>query len=82
MAQLSKETAGRFTEQDAKFISNLFPAPGDTAETIGDKKQQLQNIITQKMNFPTLSSIGVNVRPKEYANTNTNVRPSYNTAKR
>lgn len=59
IAQLSKETAGRFTEADSQFIGSLFPAPGDDAKTIQTKRNQLNKIISEKMNFPQLNAYGI-----------------------
>lgn len=59
IAQLSKETAGRFTEADSKFLDGLFPAPGDSAETIVTKRAQMNKLISEKMNFPMLHSYGI-----------------------
>lgn len=60
VAGLSKETAGRFTEQDAHMIAPLFPAPGDSAETTQLKRTQLAKLVQEKMNFPLLQSYGIN----------------------
>lgn len=61
IASLSKATAGRFTEQDAKMIEPLFPAKGDSAKTIAQKRNQLNQIISEKLHFPTLEAYGINV---------------------
>ena len=58
-AMLSKETAGRFTEQDAKFLDSIWPAAGDDAETIKEKKMRLDSLISDKMNFPMLRPLGI-----------------------
>jgi len=54
VAKLSKETAGRFTEQDAKMLETLFPHTKDDPETIATKRQKLKDLIDEKMNFPAL----------------------------
>ena len=59
VAQLSKETAGRFTEADSAMVESLFPAKGDNPQTIAIKRQKLQSLISQKMNFPLLKSYGL-----------------------
>lgn len=56
VAQLSKETAGRFTETDSKFLESLFPEKFDTAETKATKRAQLLKLISEKMNSPTLDA--------------------------
>jgi len=61
IAQLSKETAGRFSEADAGFIEPLFPAVGDDANTIAAKRAKLNQIVSEKMNFPTLQAYGINL---------------------
>lgn len=61
IAGLSKETAGRFSEADAQFIGSLFPAAGDSPETLKTKRIQIEKIATQKMHYPMLKSIGINV---------------------
>jgi hypothetical protein len=61
LAQLSKETAGRFSEADAEFLKPLFPAPGDDDGTLRLKKAKMMSLIQEKMNFPILSSYGVNL---------------------
>lgn len=59
IAQLSKETAGRFTETDAAFLESLFPKPGDFEKTRKTKREKLQNLIQEKMSSPLLVSLGV-----------------------
>lgn len=59
IAQLSKETAGRFTETDSKFLGSLFPSPGDSAETQQTKRSQVLKLVNEKMNFPLLQSYGI-----------------------
>lgn len=60
-ASLSKGTAGRFTEADAGFLDSIWPAKGDSPETIKIKKQQLNQLVSEKMNFPILRSYGINI---------------------
>lgn len=59
IAALSKATAGRFTEADAAMIDPLFPAVGDDAKTVEIKKQQLYKLLSEKMSYPMLKSIGI-----------------------
>ncbi len=61
IASLSKDTAGKFTEQDAKMLGALFPSPGDSAETIMVKRNQLNKLVSEKMHFPTLKHYGIDV---------------------
>lgn len=61
IGSLSKETAGRFTEADAKFIEAAFPSVTDTAETIAEKRRNLAHIVTEKMHFPELKAIGIDM---------------------
>lgn len=60
IASLSKATAGRFSEADAQYIGTLFPAKGDSEKTVALKRQQMNKIISEKMNFPRLKSLGIN----------------------
>lgn len=59
IAGLSKATAGRFTEQDAKMIEPLFPEITDNDETRMVKRRRLQQLIEEKMHFPTLQFFGI-----------------------
>lgn len=80
---LSKETAGRFTEADAKYIESILPENLDTPATIAQKKQDLYNLIAPKFEqFGTLSSLGIPTPPVESPNRNPNVIPNYNMARR
>lgn len=54
LASLSKDTAGRFTETDSKFIGSLFPSVTDSSETIARKRSALHKLVSEKMNFPAL----------------------------
>lgn len=58
-AMLSKETAGRFTEQDAAMLDSIWPMVGDSQQVIAEKRQRLNNLITDKMNFPMLKPLGI-----------------------
>lgn len=59
VAALSKETAGRFTEADSKMVSGLFPAAGDSPETVAKKRAAIIKIVNEKMNFPLLKAWGI-----------------------
>ena len=59
VAGLSKQTAGRFTEQDAKFLDGIFPAPTDDANTIKIKRAQVNKLVSEKMHFPMLEAYGL-----------------------
>lgn len=61
VAALSKNTAGRFTEQDAGMLESLFPSPGDSPETIRTKRIQLVKMANEKMHFPMLQAYGINM---------------------
>ena len=61
VAQLSKESAGRYTEQDAKAIKHLFPSALDAPGTAKLKRQKLEEFVSQKMNFPSLAEFGIPV---------------------
>lgn len=59
IASLSKATAGRFTEQDAGMLETLFPNKTDSAETIALKRERLNRLVSEKMNFPQLKQYGI-----------------------
>lgn len=59
VAGLSKETAGRFTEQDASYLGSLFPAKGDSDATIDKKRSQMNKLVSEKMHFPMLDAYGL-----------------------
>lgn len=61
VAQISKETAGRFTEQDANMLRNLFSKMGSNAQTNQIQRAQALKILNEKMNFPILQTYGINV---------------------
>lgn len=60
IAQLSKETAGRFTEQDADMLRHLVkPDTTANAKTMAIQRSRLNQIIAEKMNFPELEALGI-----------------------
>lgn len=61
IAGLSKETAGRFTESDAKMLGTLFPTVTDNPQTVQLKRAQVMKTIGEKMNFPTLKAWGIDM---------------------
>ena len=61
-AALSKGTAGRFTEQDAGMLDSLWPAKGDSAQTVAMKRMQLQKLAEEKMHYPQLNQWGIDPR--------------------
>jgi hypothetical protein len=56
VATLSKDTAGRFTPQDAETITKIWPTLTDDAKTVAFKRQQLHNLVSQKMEYSMLST--------------------------
>ena len=66
-AGLSKETAGRFTEQDAGMLEALWPTPGDSEETVTEKRDRINRLISEKMNFPELTGNGID--PTKFSST-------------
>lgn len=56
---LSKATAGRYTEQDAATIENMFRTLGASPQTMSVMRNKLMNLSNEKMNFPMLESIGI-----------------------
>lgn len=61
LAQLVKDSEGRITPQDTKMIEAFFPAYGDSAETQNIKRAQMNKFVSEKMNFPILKGIGIDV---------------------
>lgn len=59
VAQLSKDTAGRFTEQDSQMLQSLFPAPGESDKTRNIKRSRIMQLMNQKMNFPRLKEYNI-----------------------
>lgn len=59
IAQVSKDTAGRFTEQDAGMIQSLFGSAIANQDTVAANRAALVKMMTQKANFPMLKSIGI-----------------------
>lgn len=64
VTQLSKATAGRFTEADAKFLESVFPKIGDKESTLATKREQLIKLVNEKANFPILTSLGLKAQPR------------------
>lgn len=56
---LSKDTAGRYTESDAKALNELFSKVGNDDETVTKNRQQLVRLVQEKMHFPTLEYYGI-----------------------
>lgn len=61
IAGLSKETAGRFTEQDAHMLATLFPEAMDDDGTRDLKRAQVVKLITEKLHFPELKKWGIDL---------------------
>lgn len=60
VADISKRTAGRFTEQDAKLLEKLFPGKGSVQTTARPiQRAQLEKLFTDRMKFPILKLYGV-----------------------
>lgn len=59
IAKLSKETAGRFTEQDADMLGSLYDTIGTSKETNALQRRQLSKQFDEKMNFPILNTYGI-----------------------
>lgn len=54
VAAMSKETAGRFTEQDAEMLDTLKPGVGENANTLQAKRAAMQRLMSEKLHFPAL----------------------------
>jgi hypothetical protein len=59
VAALSKNTAGRFTEQDAGMLEPLFKNITDDPTTVALKRQQVLKMAEEKMHFPVLDFYGI-----------------------
>jgi hypothetical protein len=58
---LARATAGRVNEYEFDAAKDLYPAPGDDEKTLQLKRQNIMNLVNEKLNTPILSSYGVNV---------------------
>lgn len=72
---LSKETAGRFTEQDASYLEKLMPAPGESDQTQKIKKQRMEALVNEKLNFPSLEPYGIKPKAKYKSSSSFNLAP-------
>lgn len=59
IAQLAKDSVGKFTEQDFEVMKSFKPSPGDLESTVEDKKRRLKQFIDSKLNFPSLKPYGI-----------------------
>lgn len=57
---IARDEAGRVNEYEFNAAKQLFPSPGDDANTIATKRQNLLNMMQRKMNAPTLQMYGIN----------------------
>lgn len=60
IAKLSKDTAGRFTEQDAQYLASVFPSMSDNEKSLAVKRRQIDKLVSEKMQFPRLKAYGIN----------------------
>ncbi len=58
---LSKQTAGRYTEQDAETIEKIFSGMGNSQETIDANRLALYKLAAEKMHFPILNAYGIDM---------------------
>lgn len=58
---LSKETAGRFTEQDAHMIEKIFDTMGAGPDAVNTARAQLNKLVSERMNFPLLRAYGIDM---------------------
>jgi len=58
-AELSKGTAGRFSDADAHMIATLWPEMGDSPSTVEFKRTKLNELVSTKMSFPELTKWGI-----------------------
>lgn len=59
---LSKATAGRFTEADAKVLEDAMPHIGDDAETLAIKRAKIDALVSEQMHAPILKNYGIDVK--------------------
>lgn len=57
IAEMSKATAGRFTEQDAHMIASLMPKLSDTDATRQVKRARIVAIASERLHFPLLDAL-------------------------
>jgi hypothetical protein len=57
LAAMSKNEAGRYTESDAKALSNLFRSPFNGTNTIGTKREELIKTLNNKRHYPDLAAV-------------------------
>jgi len=60
VAELSKATAGKFTDSDAHMLSTLFPTLSDNDQSRKVKINAINKLISTKMNFDALRRYGIN----------------------
>lgn len=61
--KLARDAAGRVSEAELPGIVAMFPARGDTQQTLEVKKRRLDAFTRQKMQSSLLSAHGINVDP-------------------
>lgn len=62
--KLARDAAGRVNEYELPGIRAMFPAMGDSQETLAKKQAQLQAFVGQKMHSPVLDSFGIKMPEK------------------
>lgn len=59
LAQMVKDSEGRITPQDVPMIGAMFETLGAGGKSVSVQRKRLNDFLTQKMNFPSLSPMGI-----------------------
>lgn len=59
IAELSKKTAGKFTEADVHMLNKLKPSIGDSEETRTLKRAQVAKLVSEKLKYPLLQGLRI-----------------------
>lgn len=60
LMELAKDAAGKFSEMEFHALKPMMPELKDNEKTLDIKRRNLNAFIQKKMNFPTLSTYGIN----------------------
>ena len=63
--QLTKDVSGRVTPETVSLVKNAFSRMGNNAETNAVARHTIDNLLSQKMNYPTLHIMGIT--PDKYS---------------
>jgi hypothetical protein len=66
--QLTKDTSGRVTPETVKLVKGAFGRMGNSKETNDVARHTIDNLLSQKMNYPTLTILGI--KPQNFSRFN------------